>query len=316
MIDGMKILCAPVQGVTDCHWRNAQNEIFGGPDGYYGPFMRVEHGEIRKRDLADVSPENNTVPVFTPQILACQPKDALRMVDALAEMGYNTIDINLGCPFPPIALHHKGSGVLQYPEEVETLFKELTAVDGVTYSVKMRLGWDDATQWRNIMPLLDIINPSQVTVHPRTGRQQYKGELILDEFVAMLSECHYPIVYNGELKSLDDINRIKEQYPSITTVMIGRGLTEDPAMLCPEKANADNYCELHNRLRDAYTEQLNGGEHQLLMKMKSLWENFLPNAPRKSLKAIKKATSMAKYNVAVNELFYSLEDDLSDNDGQ
>lgn len=315
MIDGMKILCAPVQGVTDCHWRNAQNEIFGGPDGYYGPFMRVEHGEIRKRDLADVSPENNTVPAFTPQILACQPKDALRMVDALTEMGYHTIDINLGCPFPPIALHHKGSGLLQYPEEVETLFKELSAVDGVTYSVKMRLGWDDATHWRNIMPLLDIINPSQVTVHPRTGRQQYKGELILDEFGAMLSECHYPIVYNGELKSLDDINRIKEQYPSITTVMIGRGLAEDPAMLCPEKANADNYCELHNRLRDAYTEQLNGGEHQLLMKMKSLWENFLPNAPRKSLKAIKKATSMAKYNVAVNELFYSLEDDLTDNDG-
>ena len=98
--------------------------------------------------------------------------------------------------------------------------------------------------------------------------------------------------------------------------MIGRGLAKDPAMLCPEKANADNYCELHNRLRDAYTEQLNGGEHQLLMKMKSLWENFLPNAPRKSLKAIKKATSMAKYNVAVNELFYSFETDFSDNDGQ
>ena len=46
MIDGMKILCGPVQGFTDCHWRNAHQEIFGGPDGYYGPFMRVEHGEI------------------------------------------------------------------------------------------------------------------------------------------------------------------------------------------------------------------------------------------------------------------------------
>ena len=57
MIDNMRILCAPVQGITDCHWRNAHNDIFGGADGYYGPFMRVEHGGIRKRDIADALPE-------------------------------------------------------------------------------------------------------------------------------------------------------------------------------------------------------------------------------------------------------------------
>ena len=314
MIDGIKILCGPVQGFTDCHWRNAHYEIFGGPDGYYGPFMRVEHGDIRKRDLADASPENNTVPVFTPQILACQPKDALRMVEALKDRGHHAIDINLGCPFPPIALHHKGSGLLQYPNEVEKLFTALSKVEDVTYSVKMRLGWDEPYHWRDIIPLLEIIAPTQVTVHPRTGRQQYKGVLNLDEFEAILATCPYPIVYNGEIKSLEDVTRYKQIFPSVSGLMIGRGLIEDPAMLCPEKATPDNYCELHNRLRDAYTEQLNGGEHQLLLKMKSLWEVFLPNAPRKALKAIKKASSMAKYNIAVNELFYSLEEDASDNE--
>ena len=148
MIDNMRIMCAPVQGITDCHWRNAHNDIFGGADGYYGPFMRVEHGGIRKRDIADASPASNTVPNFAPQILACQPKDAITMVNALKDMGHTTIDINLGCPFPPIALHHKGSGLLQYPQEVETLFKSLSEVEGVHYSVKMRLGWDNAKQWR------------------------------------------------------------------------------------------------------------------------------------------------------------------------
>lgn len=307
MTNDVKILCAPVQGVTDCHWRNAQYDIFGGPDGYFGPFMRVEHGEIRKRDIADASPEKNTVPSYTPQILASQPKDALRMVDALKNMGYHTIDINLGCPFPPIALHHKGSGLLQYPDEVETLFKSLSEVEGITYCIKMRLGWDDSQQWREIVSLFDIIKPLQVTIHPRTGRQQYKGELIIDEFEALLSECHYPIVYNGEIKTIDDINHIKQQFPAIAAVMIGRGLIEDPAMLCPDKATSDNYCELHNRLLEAYQSQLNGGEHQLLLKMKSFWEIYLPQAPHKLLKAIKKSSSMAKYTSAVNELFYSIE---------
>ena len=307
MIDNMRIMCAPVQGITDCHWRNAHNDIFGGADGYYGPFMRVEHGGIRKRDIADASPASNTVPNFAPQILACQPKDAITMVNALKDMGHTTIDINLGCPFPPIALHHKGSGLLQYPQEVETLFKSLSEVEGVHYSVKMRLGWDNAKQWRDIVGLFDIITPKQVTIHPRTGRQQYKGDLLLDEMGDFMAMCHYPVVYNGEIKSVAHINSIKQQFPDIDAVMIGRGLVEDPAMLCPEKATPDNYCELHNRLRDAYEDQLNGGDHQLLMKMKSLWEMFLPTAPRKALKAIKKASSMAKYNIAVNELFYSLE---------
>ena len=307
MINDMKILCAPVQGVTDCHWRNAQYDIFGGPDGYYGPFMRIEHGDIRKRDIADASPENNTVLIFTPQILACQPSDALRMVDTLAQMGYNEIDINLGCPFPPIALHHKGSGLLQYPDEVKNLFTALAKVERMRYSVKMRLGWDDSQQWRDIVPLFDIINPTQVTVHPRTGRQQYKGDLLIEEFAALLRECHYPVVFNGEIKTMDDITRVKQQFPTITAVMIGHGLIEDPAMLCPEKATSDNYCELHNRLLDAYQNQLNGGDYQLLLKMKSFWEHYLPQAPRKQLKAIKKASSMAKYSTAVNELFYSID---------
>ena len=269
--------------------------------------MRVEHGEIRRRDLIDATPANNTVPNFIPQILACQPKDAVKMAEELVAMGHKFIDINLGCPFHPIALHHKGSGLLQYPNETEKLFKALLKVSGVSYSIKMRLGWDEPKQWREIVPLFDIITPEQVVVHPRTGRQQYKRVLNLDEFNEILSLCHYPVVYNGELKTIEEVKRVKQILPDIAGVMIGRGLIENPAMLCPEKATANNYCELHNRLRDAYTDQFNGGEHQLLMKMKSLWEIYLPNAPHRALKAIKKSTSMAKYNAAVNELFYSLE---------
>lgn len=306
MINNLKILAAPVQGITDRHWRNAHNEIFGGVDGYYSPFMRIERGEMRKRDLADVNPASNTVSHFTPQVLACQPQDAVKMVGTLKEMGYNEIDINLGCPFPPIALHHKGSGLLQYPAEVEAMLNALATIEGISYSVKMRLGWDNPGQWRLILPLMEIINPQHITIHPRTGRQQYKGALDLDGFSAILKECHYPLVYNGGVKTLDDIDKINEQFPEVKAVMIGRGLIEDPAMLCPEKALAANYREFHSRLLAAYESQLNGGEHQLLTKMKSLWDYFLPTAPRKALKAIKKATSMAKYNTAVSELFLSL----------
>ena len=54
------VLAAPLQGVTDNVWRMAHHEVFGGVDAYYSPFMRVEHGEIRRKDLRDVDPERNT----------------------------------------------------------------------------------------------------------------------------------------------------------------------------------------------------------------------------------------------------------------
>ena len=110
------VLAAPLQGVTDNVWRMAQHEVFGGVDAYYSPFMRVEHGEVRRKDLRDVDPDRNAGITLIPQILACQPDHALMMVDALQQKGYRRIDINLGCPFPPIALHRKGSGILAYPD--------------------------------------------------------------------------------------------------------------------------------------------------------------------------------------------------------
>ena len=224
----------------------------------------------------------------------------------VTDTAYRIIAHDMGCPAPKVVKNGEGSALMKDPERAYAIMKAVRKAVKMPFTVKMRLGWDESYHWREIIPLFDILKPNQVVVHPRTGRQQYKGVLNLDEFASLLDCCPFPVVYNGELKSLEEIDRIVKIFPDISGLMIGRGLIEDPAMLCPEKGTADNYCELHNRLRDAYSEQLNGGEHQLLLKMKSLWEMFLPNAPHKSLKAIKKSTSMAKYNIAVNELFYSL----------
>ena len=204
MIDNsnkLPVLAAPLQGVTDNVWRMAQHAVFGGVDAYYSPFMRVEHGEIRRKDLRDVEPERNAGTTLIPQILASPPEHALMMVEALKQMGYRRIDINLGCPFPPIALHRKGSGMMAYPELVEALFMVLAAIEGVEYSVKMRLGWDKNDQWRDILPLMEILKPISIAVHPRTGKQQYKGELDIDQFEALLAVSSLPVVYNGGLRN-------------------------------------------------------------------------------------------------------------------
>ena len=300
------VLAAPLQGVTDNVWRMAQHEVFGGVDAYYAPFMRVERGEVRRKDLRDVDPDRNAGISLVPQILACQPDHAVMMVDALKHMGYTRIDINLGCPFPPIALHRKGSGMMAHPELAEALFKALATVEGAQYSVKMRLGWDSNDQWRDILPLMDIIKPVSIAIHPRTGKQQYKGQLDIEQFEAILASSPWPVIYNGNLRTVEDIAMTIQRYPTLAAVMVGSGLAANPGMLAPN-ATPDDYRRFHDLLVQGYTQQLNGGEAQLVRHLQDIWQTFLPGTNRKLFKAIRKSHNLDQYENAASAALNDVE---------
>ncbi len=308
--NNITVLAAPLQGVTDNVWRMAQHSVFGGVDAYYAPFMRVEHGEVRRKDLRDVEPDRNAGITLIPQILACQPDHALMMVDKLQQMGYQRIDINLGCPFPPIALHRKGSGMLAYPDLAEALFKALATVDGVEYSVKMRIGWERNDQWRDILPLLDIIKPVNIAVHPRIGKQQYKGELDIEQFEAILAASPWPVVYNGGLRTAEDIENTVARYPGLAAVMVGSGLAANPGLFAPG-ATPDDYRRFHDLLVDGYTDQLNGGEAQLVRHLQDIWQTFLPGTGHKLFKAIRKSRTLDQYNNAAAAALADVENALT-----
>lgn len=151
----MKLYAAPLQGFTEAPWRNFHEEVFGGIDAYYTPFVRIERGGFRNRDVRDIAPENNTVSHVVPQLIASTPVELERLAALFTEKGYKEADFNMGCPFPLVARKHKGSGILPYPAEVEALLKELTHYPELSFSVKMRLGWESADEWRPLLPLLN-----------------------------------------------------------------------------------------------------------------------------------------------------------------
>ena len=305
----MKLYAAPLQGFTEAPWRNFHEEIFGGIDTYYTPFVRIERGGFRNRDVRDIAPENNTVSRLVPQLIASTPAGLEQLAALFIEKGYKEADLNMGCPFPLIARKHKGAGILPYPAEVEVLLKELAHYPELSFSVKMRLGWESVDEWRPLLPLLNAAPLRQITLHPRIGKQQYKGEMDLAAFTAFYEECAHPLVYNGDLLTVEDIRKVEEEFPRLEGVMLGRGLLANPA-LAWEYANGTVFSpdELHEKVRSLharlfqYYEAHLQGEVQLLSKMKPYWEYLLPDADRKIKKAIKKATTVDKYLTAVNQL--------------
>lgn len=301
---------APLQGYTEAAYRNFHSSIFGGVDTYYTPFVRIEKGDFRKRELRDIEPDANSVPHLVPQLIASAPDEMRRIADLLIEKGYQEIDINLGCPFPLIARKHKGAGILPHPDEAKALLDTIQHYPNIRFSAKMRLGWEDEKECMDLLPFLNELPLTHITMHPRVGKQQYKGNVDMEAFTAFYEQCTLPLIYNGEVETAEDIARIASQYPTLAGIMIGRGLLANPALAAeyatgaslPHSEMMEKTKELHRRIYEHYTNKIEGGEAQLLSKLKTFWEYLLPNADRKAKKAIHKSTRLSAYEEAVRKI--------------
>lgn len=296
----LPIHLAPLQGYTEAAYRNAHAAVFGGVDVYHTPFVRIDRGEFRHKDVRDILPENNRVPHLIPQLIASEMDKTERIIALFIEQGYREMDINLGCPFPMLAKRQCGSGMLPHPDKVETLLKQIEQYPDVSFSVKMRLGWEKPDECLTLLPLLNAAPLTEIIVHPRLGIQQYKGEVNMEGFTAFYEACRHPVIYNGDILTIEDIRCITEKFPKLTGVMIGRGLLANPALgweykegrkLTPEEWR-EKLRALHTAVFQHYETQIQGGEAQLVTKMKTFWEYLVPQIDRKSWKAIHKSTTL------------------------
>lgn len=301
---------APLQGYTDSVFRNTFEKYFGGVDVYYTPFIRIEKGDFRRRDVREIQPEKNTVPVLIPQILPGTRDEFCRLTDLVLEKGYSSLDINLGCPFPLIAGKRKGAGMLPYPDQVAEVLNSIKEYPEVQFSVKMRLGWENTSECIVLCSIFNSLRLHHITVHARTGKQQYKGSTYPEDFAAFYELSLHPLIYNGDVCSVEEIYYLVRKFPLLRGVSLGRGLLSSPFIGKEFKENVtfspqqrmSLYFSFYESLFSAYTDMLQG-ETQLLNKMKTLWEYFLPGTDRKLLKCIKKAHKLSQYTEAVNKIF-------------
>lgn len=303
----MKIYSAPLQGFTEAVWRNVHSAVFGGIDGYFTPFLRYEHGEIRSKDIRDIERKNNPVENLVPQIIAATPEEMRPLMELVANEGYSNVDINMGCSFALQVRKKHGAGLLPHPDMVAALMEETRRWPGFTFSVKMRLGWESKDEWRALIPILNDTTISHITMHPRLGIEQYKKAADIDAFSEFFAACKHPVIYNGDITSLADIQHIETLFPELDGVMIGRGLLANPALGLEYSHGCELSTEemrrlvksMHDEMLRQLTPRLQGNT-QFLTKMKPYWEYLLPDMLKRDKKAILKATTIEKYLSAVS----------------
>lgn len=305
----MDIHFAPLQGYTDHAYRSIHARMAGGVMTYYTPFIRWEKGGVRSKDVRDMLPENNHGLHLIPQIICGTVEDLQRLSDLVQEHGYTEMDINMGCPAPMQTKLHRGSGILPEAERVAMLFEEVARRTDVSYSLKMRLGFEDKTEWRALMPLINESCVTHVTVHPRIGKQMYKGVVDREEFALLAKECRKPLIYNGDLMTLSDIREVERDFPQLKAVMLGRGLLARPT-LAAEYADGGEWDERRRwnvvrQMHDAFLDfcrQKYVSDSQVLLQVRVFWEYQQPWMDKKQYKRIMKAGSMRNYIEAVKGL--------------
>lgn len=297
---------APVQGHTDAPYRHFHKLVYGNDVRYYTPFIRLEQGGIRPRDVKDYSSTLNDGLRLVPQVIFRDVRELTELVALLKKDGVKEIDLNMGCPFPLQTGHGRGAATVGNPELAEAVAKVVSDNEDVKFSVKMRLGFDNPDDWTVLLPLLNEVSLDHITVHPRVARQQYSGEIDFERFGKILQMSKNPIVYNGDLLSPEDITRIEESYSGVKGIMIGRGLLGRPSLISEcldgkewsREQRLAKMLHFHQLLISHY-ESVLCGESQLLSKMRPFWEYAEEEIGRKAWKGIKKAGNIAKYNSAV-----------------
>jgi tRNA-dihydrouridine synthase len=129
-----------------------------------------------------------------------------------------------------VAAKHRGSGILPYPDEVRAILDAVIPELKPRLSVKVRLGLKEPDEIFRLVPVLNDYPLLSVTVHPRLGRQQYGGMPDLDTFERLLPLIQHPVIYNGDICTAADARRIRERFPSIADIMIGRGILYNPCL--------------------------------------------------------------------------------------
>ncbi|MBC8413418.1 tRNA-dihydrouridine synthase family protein [bacterium] len=307
-----KLLASPLQGFTDFRFRNAFNKYFGGIDTFYAPYIRIKGKlQIRRAYQQDIDPENNSSLKLIPQIMTNNAEEFIFVAKHIQQLGYKELNWNLGCPYPMVTKRGMGSGLINDPEKIDSILKKVHAESEIIVSVKMRLGYEKHDEILRVLPVLNNYPIKNIAIHPRLGKQLYKGDVDLDSFQRCIDNTDHILYYNGDIASVANFNEMAKRFPTIDHWMLGRGLIADPFLPGMIKNNTSKYPKnrikqfrkFHDTLLHDYAEALSGASH-ILMRMFTFWEYFITSFPKsqKRLVKIKRTKNIDAYEKAVSDI--------------
>ncbi|MBD3847866.1 tRNA dihydrouridine synthase DusB [Bosea sp. SSUT16] len=216
---------APMSGVTDIVMRRIAGRFRAG---ILVSEMVASDEFVRGSEEARIRAEGQGVSPHVVQLAGCDPHwlgEAARLAEA---NGADIVDINMGCPAKKVTGGWAGSALMRDLDHAVSLVEAAVAAVKVPVTVKMRLGWDDAS--RNAPELARravAAGARLITVHGRTRQQFYKGKADWRAIAAVRAAGDFPLVANGDIHDVEDARACLDQ-SGADFIMVGRAALGRP----------------------------------------------------------------------------------------
>jgi tRNA-dihydrouridine synthase B len=219
---------APMAGVTDTVFRRFIRNL-GGCGLIMTEFTSAD-GVLRKRDqkakrylhfYEDEHPISAQLFGSDPSVMA----EAARMVEGL---GFDLVDLNLGCPAKKVVKCNGGSGLLRDLPAIGRIFDAVRAAVKIPFTVKFRAGWnDEEIVCVELARMAESCGLAAVALHARTREMGYSGQARWEWIAAIKDAVKIPVIGNGDIRSPEDACAMVTQ-TGCDAVMIGRSAPSNP----------------------------------------------------------------------------------------
>ena len=217
---------APMQDVTDLPFMRVI-AAHGAPDYYFTEFFRVHAQSRLEKHIVRSIDENDTArPVFA-QLIGEDPEHMTRAVRDLLAHPVAGIDLNMGCPAPKVYKKNVGGGLLRDPAKIDLLLGVMRDACPGLFTVKMRIGFEDARHFETILGLIDKHRVDLLSLHGRTVKEMYRSEVHYDHIARAARAVRCPVLANGNITSAATAVRVLRE-TGAAGVMIGRHAIRNP----------------------------------------------------------------------------------------
>lgn len=227
---------APMEGVTDIAFRQVVAKA-ARPDIFFTEFTSVnsynsDKGRHNALDRFQTLPSEKPI---VAQIWGTKPEFFTETAQALKQLGFEAVDINMGCPDRHVVATGGGSGLIRTPELAKEIIRA-TKMAGLPTSVKTRLGYSRVEEWRDWLTNILTEHPDALTVHLRTKKEMSKVVAhyeLVPEIVTLKNELspETVLIINGDIETPADGRKFIDM--GVDGIMIGRGVFHNP--FCFEK---------------------------------------------------------------------------------
>jgi len=276
---------APMAGVTDTVFRRFIRNL-GGCGLIMTEFTSAD-GVLRKKDqkakrylhfYEDEHPISAQLFGSDPGVMA----EAARMVEGL---GFDVVDLNLGCPAKKVAKCNGGSGLLRDLPAIGKIFEAVRAAVTIPFTVKFRAGWsDEEIVCVELARMAELSGLATVALHARTREMGYSGNARWEWIAAVKDAVKIPVIGNGDIRSPEDACAMVTQ-TGCDAVMIGRTAPSNPWIF----RQIQQYCA-------AMRDRGNGAAKAPVRRAVSSGERLERSCPDQGVRSTKSCLSAGLYD--------------------